>query len=516
MGGEREPEQLGRSRSRVGGQPGTTRQPAVVRAEGIRKSYGNLVACSDIDFDVRAGEVHAVLGENGAGKSTLMKVLFGLVQPEAGRIWIHGEQVRLRSPRHARAAGIGMVFQHFELVDNLTVAENVALGISWWRPSRLRQLARELAAFSVRHNLEVDPDAVVGDLPIGLQQRVEIVKALFGGAEVLIMDEPTAVLSPVEWTGLQKVIRSLADEGRAIIFIGHKLHEALAIADRCTVLRNGERIGTIDAEQADRTTLATMMIGRDVNLRSRSAAGQPGSAVLELRDVSARARSHDADLSDLSLTVRQGEIFGVAGIEGNGQQTLLDLLSGLITPTQGSVEQPGEHASMTKGIIPADRHGAGSALDLPLRDNLIFRNFRSRPLARRGLLQFGAIDRHCGDLVEQFDIRAPGLGATFDNLSGGNQQKAVIARELHANPALLVAAHPTRGLDVGAIEFVYEVIRSYRASGGAVLLISGELDEILALADRFVVLLGGRASSIMHPTETSLTDIGLAMTGAAR
>ena len=501
-------------------------QPAalpVLRAEGITKSYGSLLACSDVDFDIRAGEVHALLGENGAGKSTLMKILYGLVRPDRGSVFVHDQPARLRSPRDAKAAGIGMVFQHFELVDNLTVCENVALGTPWWQRNRLATLASELADFSSQHGLEVSPHATVGDLPIGLQQRVEIVKALFGGAEILIMDEPTAVLSPVEWTGLHQVIRSLADDGKSIVFIDHKLHEALAVADRCTVLRRGRKIGTIDVEDADEKTIARMMVGRDVSLLSRNAPKSPGEPVLELRSISTDSAVHDANLEELSFTVHQGEVFGVAGVEGNGQSTLADVLTGLVAPTEGEVlhhgstELPrtGGNGHPSVGVIPADRHALGSAVERSLRDNLIYRHFAVAPLSKRGLLQFSAIDQHCTRLCEAFDVRAPGIHAAFSDLSGGNQQKAVIAREMHIRPTLLVAVHPTRGLDVGAIEFVYEVIRAFRSEGGAVALISEELDEILALADRFVVLFKGRPSGVMRPDDVDLTDIGLKMTGAS-
>lgn len=496
---------------------------AVLHAEGITKAYGSLLACSDVEFDLRAGEVHALLGENGAGKSTLMKILYGLVRPDRGTVSVRGQQVRMRSPRDAKAAGIGMVFQHFELVDNLTVSENVALGIPWWKRSQLAQLASELAEFSSQHGLEVSPHAMVGDLPIGLQQRVEIVKALFAGAEILIMDEPTAVLSSVEWEGLQQVIRSLVDDGKSIVFIDHKLHEALAVADRCTVLRRGRVIGTVDASDANEKTIARMMVGRDVSLLSRNSPNTPGAPVLELRAVSTASAVHDADLDDASFTVHQGEIFGVAGVEGNGQNTLADVLTDLVPLTGGEVLHRAAPQSSsvpdgrrpTSGLIPADRHAAGSAVDRPLRDNLIYRDFAAAPLSKRGWLQFGAINEHCTRLCEKFDIRAPGVHAAFSDLSGGNQQKAVIAREMHNRPDLLVAVHPTRGLDVGAIEFVYEVIRTFRAEGGAVALISEELDEILALSDRFVVLFKGRPSEVMRPDEADLTDIGLKMTRAS-
>ena len=501
-------------------------QPApspVLRAEDITKAYGSLVACSDVDFDIRAGEVHALLGENGAGKSTLMKILYGLVRPDRGSVFVHDRRVRLRSPRDAKAVGIGMVFQHFELVDNLTVCENVALGTPWWRRIRLATLASELAEFSAQHGLEVSPHARVGDLPIGLQQRVEIVKALFGGAQILIMDEPTAVLSPVEWSGLQQVIRSLAGDGKSIVFIDHKLHEALAVADRCTVLRRGRKIGTVGASDADERTIARMMVGRDVSLLSRNAPQAPGEPVLELRSVSTDSAVHDANLEDLSFTVHRGEVFGVAGVEGNGQSTLADVLTGLVAPAGGEVLRhrasgapgPAADALSNVGVIPADRHALGSAADRSLRDNLIYRHFAGAPLSKRGLLQFGAIEQHCTRLCDTFDVRSPGIHAAFSELSGGNQQKAVIAREMHDRPALLVAVHPTRGLDVGAIEFVYEVVRTFRREGGAVALISEELDEILALADRFVVLFKGRQSSVMRPDEVDLTDIGLKMTGAS-
>ena len=493
----------------------------LLATRGLTKRFGAMTACSEIDFDVRAGEVHALLGENGAGKTTLMKLLFGIERPDSGSIILDGRELDIRNPRDARSAGIGMVFQHFELVGNMTVTENIALGLQWWKLSRLRSLAASVSQYSDAHGLDLDPHAFVMDLPVGLQQRVEIVKALFGEARVLIMDEPTAVLSPLEWIDLQQVIRSLANEGRGVIFIGHKLREALSVSDRCTILRRGRKVATVVTADTNDQALARYMVGRAVSLTSRNEPLEPGEKMLRVNSVCTDEGGYDKDLAGVSFVVRRGEVFGVAGIEGNGQEKLADLLSGVIKPSAGTIERldPGRGGTESEGgteigqaTIPSDRHAAGASEDLTLQENLVLRAFADEPLARHGWLRFAAMREHCRSIIERFDVRAPGLDVAFKLLSGGNQQRAIIGREMIRQPALLVAAHPTRGLDVGAIEFVYGVIREHRAAGGATVLISAELDEVLALSDRFVALLNGAISEEMVPGEVDLGEIGLRMT----
>ncbi len=497
--------------------------PTLLAARGLTKRYGDLIACSDIDLDVRAGEVHAILGENGAGKSTVMKMLYGVERPDAGSIIVDGEELTIRSPRDARSAGIGMVFQHFELVGKMTVTENIALGLEWWKPSRLGDLADRVTAFSDAHGLHLDPFARVEDLPIGLQQRVEIVKALLGEARFLIMDEPTSVLTPIEWTDLQHVIGSLADEGRGIIFIGHKLREALDISHRCTILRRGHKIATVATSETSESELARHMVGREVVLTSRNPPREPGEIVLAVESVSTDRGGHDRDLDDVSFEVREGEVLGVTGIEGNGQQKLADVLTGAIRPSRGSVDRrdpaPGEGARRhptRQAAIPSDRLAVGASEALTLQENLLVRDFANEPLSRRGWLRPQAMRGFCRSIIERFDVRTPGLDVAFGYLSGGNQQRAVIGREMSRQPTLLVASHPTRGLDVGAIEFVYSIIREHRAAGGATVLISGELDEVLTLSDRFVVLLNGVMSEEMVPGETDIAEIGLKMTNTPK
>ena len=465
--------------------------------------------------------MHALLGENGAGKTTLMKLLFGIERPDGGSIVLDGRELDIRNPRDARSAGIGMVFQHFELVGNMTVTENIALGLQWWKPNRLRALAGAVLEYSDAHGLHLDPNALVMDLPVGLQQRVEIVKALFGEARVLIMDEPTAVLSPLEWIDLQEAIRSLANEGKGVIFIGHKLREALDVSDRCTILRRGRKVATVATAETNDQALARYMVGRAVRLTSRNEPLQPGETMLRMNSAYTDEGGYDKDLAGVSFVVRRGEVFGVAGIEGNGQEKLADVLSGAIELSAGTVErldaglggpESEEGGGVGQATIPSDRHAVGAAVDLTLQENLVLRAFAGEPLARRGWLRFTAMREYCRSIIERFDVRAPGLDIVFGLLSGGNQQRAIIGREMIGRPALLIAAQPTRGLDVGAIEFVYGVIREHRAAGGATVLISAELDEVLALSDRFVTILNGAISKEMVPGEVDLGEIGLRMT----
>ncbi len=500
--------------------------PPLLEMRGISRRFGSVQACENVDLTVGRGEILALLGENGAGKTTLMNVVYGLVQPDNGYVLFDGEPVEISSPADATRLGIGMVHQHFQLVPNMTVAENVALANS--RGSRLLDLDKivaEIRALGDAYGLAVDPNAVVRDLPLGVRQRVEIIKGLLQGARLLIMDEPTAVLTPQEWSELAEIMTAILRDGRSVVFITHKLEEPLQVANRCTVLRDGRVVGTVRASETSKEALARMMVGRDVVLRVTKDEVEVGAEVLGLKGLTVVDDHSQTVLSEVSLAVREGEIFGIAGVEGNGQSELVDVLAGAITPRAGTLRvgddehdltRRGVRGSLDAGVIPADRHRHGVALDLSLLDNLMMRDFASVPFASRGVLARPAVVSHCTDLVARYDIRTPDVFTAMRTLSGGNQQKAVLARELNRAPALVVAAQPTRGLDVGAMEFVYETLLECRRQRGAVLLISSELDEILTLSDRFAVLAGGRIMAVLRPEDANPETVGMLMAGEAR
>jgi simple sugar transport system ATP-binding protein len=491
---------------------------------GITKRFPGVIANAGVDLEVRRGEVHGLLGENGAGKTTLVNILYGLYQPDEGTIEIGGDPVTIRSPREAMTHGIGMVHQHFMLVPDMTVAENVALGLSSSRPplSRMREVAVRIRELSTRYHLKVDPEDRIEDLSVGMQQRVEILKLLYRGANLLVLDEPTSVLTPPEWQELSAVLRSLVDEGRSAIFITHKLDELLSVADRCTVLRDGTVVGTVPVSEADKPKLARMMVGRDVVLRIERPILEPGEPVVSVRHLSLIDVRGKVRLDDLSFEVREREILGVAGVDGNGQQELVEVLIGLRKPTEGDIAingvavphlTPREFAGRGGAVIPSDRHRMALALDLRLMDNLIMRDIGSEPFAHRGILALGPIVSHVDRLISEYDIRTPSAQVRMRQLSGGNQQKTVLARELHRKPKLLIAAQPTRGLDVGATEYVYRRLVEHKRSGGAMLLISTELDEVLSLADRIAVIVEGRFLRILEPHEVDPEVLGLLMAG---
>jgi simple sugar transport system ATP-binding protein len=491
---------------------------------GITKRFPGVIANDGVDLVVERGEVHGLLGENGAGKTTLMNILYGLHQPDEGSIEVDGSPVRLRSPRGSMAHGIGMVHQHFMLVPDMTVAENVALGLRTGRSplARLGEVSARITDLSRRYGLLVDPDDRIEDLSVGMQQRVEILKLLYRGAQLLVLDEPTSVLTPQEWEDLSAVLRSLVAEGRSAIFITHKLEELLSVADRCTVLRDGKVVGTIeDASATDKATLARMMVGRDVVLRVQRPVVVPGAPVLEVSGLSLDA-DRGPGLDSLSFEIREGEILGVAGVDGNGQDELVDVLVGLRQPTSGEVRISGRPAARVTprqfvrhdgAVVPANRHRTALALDLSVIDNLMMREFADQPYSRRGLLARGIMHERGQRLVAEYDIRTPGTAVHLRQLSGGNQQKVVLARELGRRPKLLIAAQPTRGLDVGATEFVYRKLLEHREAGGAILLISTELDEILSLADRIAVMVNGRFLRVLESSEVTVDGLGLLMAG---
>jgi general nucleoside transport system ATP-binding protein len=493
---------------------------------GITKRFGALVANDAIDFELRRGEIHALLGENGAGKSTLMNILYGLHQPDEGEIRLDGEPVRVDSARRAIGLGIGMVHQHFMLVPVMTVAENLVLGTEPHRGPLLdyksaKARTREL---SERFGLAVDPDARVEDLGVGAQQRVEILRALFRGAKVLVLDEPTAVLTAQESQDLFRVLRALKEDGTSIVFISHKLNEVLDVSDRVTVLRRGKMIDTVQTEGATERSLATLMVGRDVLLRVEKPEHTPGEPLLEVRDLYVRDDRDLPAVNGLSLTVRAGEIVGLAGVDANGQSQLIEAIVGLRKPESGVIIVAGRDITGASalhaieagvGHIAEDRHERGLVLQFDLAENLSLLEYRKPEMRTMGLLSPSRMDDRAKQLLSDYDVRGGDTGTPASSLSGGNQQKVVIARELSADPKVLIAAQPTRGLDVGAIEFVHRRLVEERDKGVAVLLISLELEEIRSLSDRALVIYEGAIVAELPPA-ASEEEFGVMMTGGGR
>jgi general nucleoside transport system ATP-binding protein len=497
-------------------------EPPALRLVEITKTFPGVRANDHISLDVARGEVLGLLGENGAGKTTLMNVVYGLYQPDSGSIEVHGKEVSIRTPQQAVTCGIGMVHQHFMLVPDMTVAENVALAPSLAPGlSRLSDVERSLSELSERFGLAIDPRAVVADLPLGARQRVEIIKLLYRGADLLILDEPTAALTPEEWHELSLFLRSMADQGRSVIFITHKLDELFGLVDRCTVLRDGSVVDTVAIGKTDKASLARMMVGREVALRVERPVVEAGQPVLEVSHLTVEADGRKL-VDDVTFEIRAGEVFGVAGVGGNGQNGLVDALIGLRNPTEGTLRIDGQvHEGLDPrtftraggALIPEDRHEEGLALDLTLLENLILKEYDSPAYSHRGILDRQRATEHCQKLLAEYDVRAPGVNALARQLSGGNQQKLVLARELSREPRLVIACQPTRGLDVGAMEFVYRKLNEAKRAGCAILLISFELDEIFSLADRFAVMAGGRFMATLSAGEADVERVGLLMAG---
>ncbi|HEX6585072.1 MAG TPA: ABC transporter ATP-binding protein [Thermoleophilaceae bacterium] len=490
---------------------------------GITKRFGPVVANDGIDFDLRPGEVHALLGENGAGKSTLMSILYGLYSPTEGEIRVNGEPVEVESPSRAIDLGIGMVHQHFMLVPVMTVTENIVLGEEPTRGALLdvREGARRVKELSDRYGLAVDPDAVIEQVSVGMQQRVEILKTLYRDARILILDEPTAVLTAQETNELFEVLRALKKDGVSIIFISHKLNEVLDISDRVTVLRRGKQIDTVPTEGATEESLARLMVGRDVLLRVEKKKGRPGEPVLQVEDLHARDERGLEAVKGVSLEVRQGEIVAIAGVDGNGQLELVQAIAGVRVPESGRVVIDGEDVTgdgvretTEAGVahIPEDRHLCGLVLDFTLAENLALREYRTPPISNHGLLSVGQMNERATRLLREYDVRGGEPSTLASSLSGGNQQKVAVAREIASNPKLLIAHQPTRGLDVGAIEFVHGQLLAERENNRGVLLVSLEFEEIRALADRILVIYEGKIVA-EFPPDVSEEELGVAMTG---
>jgi simple sugar transport system ATP-binding protein len=499
----------------------------VLEMQGITMRFPGIVANDNVSLDVRKGEVHALLGENGAGKSTLMNILYGLYRPDEGQILLEGRPLVFSSAKDAIRAGIGMVHQHFMLIPVMTVAENIVLGIEPVRDGVLldeRGAEERVRELSNQYGLVVEPGALIADITVGQQQRVEILKALYRGAEILILDEPTAVLTPQEATELFAIVRSLRADGKSIIFISHKLNEVLEIADRITVLRRGKKIETVPRAGATEESLARAMVGRDVLLRVDKPPGDPGEPLLEVEHLSVRDDRGIEKVRDVSFSVRAGEIVGIAGVDGNGQSELIDAIAGLRRSESGSVRVGGrvfDHATAREmldaglGHIPEDRQLRGLVLEFSIAENIALHDYSKPPDAKWGWLFPAKFVERARRLIREFDVRGGGPLTRAGTLSGGNQQKVVAAREIGRDPKVLIAAQPTRGLDVGAIEFLHRRLVEERAEGRAILLVSLELDEILSLSDRILVLYEGEIVG-EHSGDVSDEELGLEMLGGKR
>ena len=500
----------------------------VIEMLNIRKELGSFVANDNITLQLRKGEIHALLGENGAGKSTLMNVLFGLYQPEAGEIRVRGEKVNITSPNVANDLGIGMVHQHFMLVQNFTVTENIILGAEPRAGIKIdRATAREkVRQISEQYGLAVDPDAKIEDISVGMQQRVEILKTLYRGADILIFDEPSAVLTPQEIKELIQIMNRLIAEGKSIILITHKLKEIMEVADRCTTIRRGKYIGTVDIDETmTQSRLAEMMVGREVNFNAEYSKATPQELVLDIKDLVVKDSRGIKAVDGLNLDIRAGEIVGIAGIDGNGQTELIEAITGLRKADSGEIFlnnksiknlKPRKVTESGVGHIPQDRHKHGLVLDYSIGHNMVLQTYYKQPYSKAGIMNYKQVMEKAKTLIEKFDVRTPSPETFARALSGGNQQKAIIAREVDRSPDLLIAAQLKRGLDVGAIEFIHEQLVLEREKGRAVLLISFELEEILQVSDRIAVLYEGKTVAFLDPKETNEIELGFLMAGGKK
>lgn len=501
----------------------------VIEMNHITKKFGDFFANDDITLKLKKKEVHALLGENGAGKSTLMSVLFGLYQPEGGNIVLNGKEVKINNPNDANNLGIGMVHQHFKLVHNFTVLENIVLGRETVKNVFLKMddARKKVMELSERYKFKIDPDAYISDITVGMQQRVEILKMLYCDNDVLIFDEPTAVLTPQEISELMKVMKQLVEEGKSIIFITHKLNEIKEVADRCSVLRKGKYIGTIDVASTSKEEMSEMMVGRKVNFAVEKKEQEAGEAVLEVKNMMIKStRTGKNVVNDVSFSVKKGEIVCIAGIDGNGQSELVYGITGLMPIDSGKIllhEKEITHETIRQRCmdgmahIPEDRHKYGLVLDYTLQENLILQTYYTPQFQKQGFLKFGVIKEYAKNLIQKFDIRSSqGEDSSARGMSGGNQQKAVIARELDRNPEIVIAVQPVRGLDVGAIEYIHKQLIAQRDAGKAVLLVSLELDEVMNVSDRILVMYEGEIVADVKPDEVTVQELGLYMAGTKR
>ncbi|NBD36372.1 MAG: ATP-binding cassette domain-containing protein [Chloroflexi bacterium] len=501
--------------------------PPVLELKGITKRFPGVLANDHIDLTLHEGEVLALLGENGAGKSTLMNVLYGLYAQDEGEIYIRGEKVNIEGPNDAIDLGIGMVHQHFMLVPVFTVTENVMLGMESVKNGVFLdsgEAAEKISALSEKYGLNVDPDAMVGDLPVGLQQRVEIIKLLYRSADILILDEPTAVLTPQEVQGLFEVVRSLVSQGKSVIFISHKLKEVLALADNIAVLRGGKMVGTADPKSSTERDLASLMVGREVLLTVEKEPAEPEDVVLEVNNLKAMGDRGEVAVKGISFEVRAGEIVGVAGVQGNGQTELVEVLTGLRESIDGQVKIAGHDVTNASprviteqgsAHIPEDRQHDGLVLGYPVAENLILNTYYLPPIAKGMVMQEDKIKARAERLVEEYDVRTPSIMTPVSSLSGGNQQKVIVARELSREVELVIASQPTRGLDVGSIEYIHSQLVRKRDEGAAVFMVSSELDEVLGLADRIIVMFHGEIMDTIPAEEATKEEIGLLMAGVS-
>lgn len=503
----------------------------IIEMLDITKEFPGIKANDSVTLQIRKGEIHALLGENGAGKSTLMSVLFGLYQPDGGCIKVRGKEVKINNPLDANALGIGMVHQHFKLVHNFTVLQNIVLGKEDTHGGflEMKKARKKVMELSEKYHLSVDPDAKIQDITVGMQQRVEILKMLYRDNDILIFDEPTAVLTPQEIDELMSIMKELVSEGKSIIFITHKLNEIKAVADRCSVLRRGRYIGTVDVASTDKEALSEMMVGHKVQLTVEKKEATPGDVVLDVKNlvVKDKKQGHSKDvIKKVSIQVRKGEIVCIAGIDGNGQTELVEAVTGMIKADEGTITLNDKDVTKesiryrnTHGMshIPEDRHKHGLVLDYSLEDNLVLQDYFEPRFQNHGFIKHAEVEKYAKDLIEEYDIRSgQGVDTITRSMSGGNQQKAIIARELTKKHDLLVAVQPTRGLDVGAIEFIHKQIVKERDEGAAVLLVSLELEEVMNLSDRILVIYEGEIVGELNPKTTTIQELGLYMAGSKK
>ncbi|HEY0222788.1 MAG TPA: ABC transporter ATP-binding protein [Lactovum miscens] len=496
----------------------------VIEMLDVTKRFGEFVANDHINLELKKGEIHALLGENGAGKSTLMNILSGLLEPTEGEIYVNGNLEKIDSPSKADGLGIGMVHQHFMLVDAFTVTENIMLGSETTKGIRLdlKTAKEKIIELSEKYGLAVEPDSVIRDISVGQQQRVEILKVLYRGAEILIFDEPTAVLTPAEILELIDILKNLVKEGKSIILITHKLDEIRAVADRITVIRRGKSIETVELGDKSNQELAEMMVGHSVSFKTQKGLANPGEVVLDIQDISVKEKRGSLAVKGLSLQVRAGEIVGVAGIDGNGQSELIRALTGLAKVDSGKVflkgkditnQSPRKITEKKVSHVPEDRHRDGLVLDMTVAENFALQTYYKEPMSKFGLLDYGNINSQARELMEEFDVRGASELVLARALSGGNQQKAIVAREIHRDPDLLIVSQPTRGLDVGAIEYIHKRLVQARDEGRAVLVVSFELDEILDISDRIAVIHDGKIQGELNPEKTTKQELGILMVG---